>query len=185
MTLPPARPRSRPMQMHWRPSWGVRVHRAEAYLAHQQGVGGATSHITNPDRPAWESMYATAEGQQKGAGVGQASYLGQHDPGDEGSLRQRGQRYLGRLRQRMECPLCRHQAVAGALFSSGRRSVASSDSGGSSTTDGFAACVFVYSVGWHGTKHCSRRTAAGPRFRLPNQYFTVPTADPASMGPAI
>jgi hypothetical protein len=40
---------------------------AEAYLAHQQGVGGATEHLTHPDRPAWESMYATAEGQQKGA----------------------------------------------------------------------------------------------------------------------
>lgn len=40
----------------------------EIYLVHQQGVGGATEHLTNPDRPAWQSMNATAEGRSKGAG---------------------------------------------------------------------------------------------------------------------
>jgi hypothetical protein len=39
---------------------------AELYMAHQQGVGGATQHLTHPERPAWESMYATGEGQRKG-----------------------------------------------------------------------------------------------------------------------
>ena len=40
----------------------------ETYMVHQQGVGGAFEHISQPDRPAWQSMYATAEGQQKGPG---------------------------------------------------------------------------------------------------------------------
>ncbi|HEV8466022.1 MAG TPA: hypothetical protein VGQ63_13600 [Pseudolabrys sp.] len=47
---------------------GRPVSEAEVYLAHQQGVGGATEHLTHPDRAAWESMYATGEGQEKGAG---------------------------------------------------------------------------------------------------------------------
>jgi len=41
---------------------------AEQYLVHQQGVGGAYEHLTNPDRPAWQSMLSTGEGQQKGEG---------------------------------------------------------------------------------------------------------------------
>lgn len=41
---------------------------AEIYLVHQQGVGGAPEHIQNPKRSAWESMYATGEGQAKGPG---------------------------------------------------------------------------------------------------------------------
>jgi hypothetical protein len=47
---------------------GRPVSEAEVYMAHQQGVGGATQHLQNPDRPAWQSMYATAEGRQKGEG---------------------------------------------------------------------------------------------------------------------
>jgi hypothetical protein len=39
---------------------------AEVYLAHQQGVGGATAHLSNPDQPAWKSMAGTGEGRQKG-----------------------------------------------------------------------------------------------------------------------
>lgn len=39
---------------------------AEVYLAHQQGVGGATAHLSNPDSPAWQSMAQTGEGRQKG-----------------------------------------------------------------------------------------------------------------------
>lgn len=38
----------------------------EVYLAHQQGVGGATAHLTHPDQPAWQSMASTGEGRQKG-----------------------------------------------------------------------------------------------------------------------
>lgn len=39
---------------------------AELYMIHQQGIGGADRHWRNPDAPAWQNMYATAEGQQKG-----------------------------------------------------------------------------------------------------------------------
>ncbi len=39
---------------------------AEMYMVHQQGTGGAYEHITNPNRPAWQSMLATGEGQSKG-----------------------------------------------------------------------------------------------------------------------
>jgi hypothetical protein len=38
----------------------------ELYLSHLQGVGGATSHLRNPDQPAWISMLQTAEGRKKG-----------------------------------------------------------------------------------------------------------------------
>jgi hypothetical protein len=41
---------------------------AEQYLVHQQGVGGAYQHLMHPDQPAWQSMYNTAEGQEKGIG---------------------------------------------------------------------------------------------------------------------
>jgi hypothetical protein len=40
----------------------------EIYLVHQQGVGGAYEHLSNPDRPAWRSMHATGEGRNKGEG---------------------------------------------------------------------------------------------------------------------
>jgi hypothetical protein len=39
----------------------------ESYMIHQQGEGGAANHYTNPDRPAWQNMYATREGREKGA----------------------------------------------------------------------------------------------------------------------
>lgn len=38
----------------------------ELYMIHQQGWGGAQQHWANPDQPAWQSMYSTAEGRQKG-----------------------------------------------------------------------------------------------------------------------
>lgn len=41
---------------------------AELYLMHQQGTQGATMHLANPDKPAWQNMAATGEGRQKGAG---------------------------------------------------------------------------------------------------------------------
>lgn len=39
---------------------------ADIYLVHQQGEGGSRMHRRNPDQPAWKSMFATSEGQQKG-----------------------------------------------------------------------------------------------------------------------
>jgi hypothetical protein len=47
---------------------GRPITEAEGYLAHQQGVAGAFEHLAHPDRAAWESIAATAEGRQKGAG---------------------------------------------------------------------------------------------------------------------
>lgn len=38
----------------------------ELYMIHQQGIGGAAAHAANPDRPAWQNMYSTGEGRQKG-----------------------------------------------------------------------------------------------------------------------
>jgi uncharacterized protein (TIGR02594 family) len=40
---------------------------AELYMIHQQGWGGYHQHTAQPKRAAWESMYATAEGQRRGA----------------------------------------------------------------------------------------------------------------------
>lgn len=48
----------------------------EIYLVHQQGVGGAYEHITNPGRPAWQSMHATGEGRSKGSGWAQKAIWG-------------------------------------------------------------------------------------------------------------
>lgn len=38
----------------------------DLYMIHQQGEGGYAAHMANPERPAWENMASTAEGQQKG-----------------------------------------------------------------------------------------------------------------------
>jgi hypothetical protein len=38
----------------------------DMYLVHQQGVDGATEHVSHPDRLAWRSMCATNEGKEKG-----------------------------------------------------------------------------------------------------------------------
>lgn len=39
---------------------------ADIFLAHNQGVGGYLAHLQNPDQPAWRTMLATREGQEKG-----------------------------------------------------------------------------------------------------------------------
>jgi hypothetical protein len=39
----------------------------QLYMVAQQGRGGIDAHMANPDAPAWQNMYSTAEGQQKGA----------------------------------------------------------------------------------------------------------------------
>jgi hypothetical protein len=38
----------------------------DMYLVHQQGIDGATEHVSHPDRLAWRSMCATNEGKEKG-----------------------------------------------------------------------------------------------------------------------
>lgn len=38
----------------------------DLYLVHQQGIEGATEHLSRPSRLAWRSMCATEEGKQKG-----------------------------------------------------------------------------------------------------------------------
>lgn len=40
----------------------------ELYLTAQQGQGGVAAHLANPDAPAWQNMYSTAEGRKKGEG---------------------------------------------------------------------------------------------------------------------
>lgn len=40
----------------------------DLYMMHQQGSAGYLEHISNPDQPAWKSMYATGEGRSKGPG---------------------------------------------------------------------------------------------------------------------
>ncbi|HEX4044007.1 MAG TPA: hypothetical protein VHY10_20090 [Xanthobacteraceae bacterium] len=49
---------------------------AELYLAHQQGLGGAMAQLRNPDRPAWQNLAATSEGQRKGAAWARAAVWG-------------------------------------------------------------------------------------------------------------
>lgn len=39
---------------------------AELYLAHQQGVSGASAHLANPNQAAWQSMHSTLEGRKRG-----------------------------------------------------------------------------------------------------------------------
>jgi hypothetical protein len=62
---------------------------AEVYLAHQQGVGGATAHLSNPDQPAWQSMAGYGRGTAERGWLGQASDLGQHPRPIQGAIRQR------------------------------------------------------------------------------------------------
>ena len=38
----------------------------DLYLIHQQGVEGATQHVSQPNRLAWRAMCATDEGKEKG-----------------------------------------------------------------------------------------------------------------------
>ena len=39
---------------------------ADYYLAHQQGIGGATAHLSQPNIAAWQNMAGTIEGREKG-----------------------------------------------------------------------------------------------------------------------
>jgi hypothetical protein len=40
----------------------------DIYMMHQQGTAGYDAHMRNPDAPAWQNMYSTGEGKEKGAG---------------------------------------------------------------------------------------------------------------------
>jgi hypothetical protein len=53
---------------------------ADYYLAHQQGIGGAVAHISQPNLPAWQNMYGTVEGREKGQGWAKAAIWGNMTP---------------------------------------------------------------------------------------------------------
>jgi Transglycosylase SLT domain len=38
----------------------------DSYMIHQQGLAGYSTHLANPDGPAWQNMLSTGEGRQKG-----------------------------------------------------------------------------------------------------------------------
>lgn len=46
--------------------YGREAKLTDLYMIHLQGAGGAAAHAANPDAPAWQNMYSTAEGKQKG-----------------------------------------------------------------------------------------------------------------------
>lgn len=53
---------------------------ADYYLAHQQGVGGAVAHLTQPNLPAWQNMFSTVEGREKGQGWAKQAIWGNMTP---------------------------------------------------------------------------------------------------------
>ena len=53
---------------------------ADYYLAHQQGVGGATAHLSQPNLAAWQNMASTIEGQEKGQGWAKQAIWGNMTP---------------------------------------------------------------------------------------------------------
>lgn len=62
----------------------------ELYMVHQQGSGGFAAHQRNPDAPAWQNMYSTGEGQQKGQSWAQKAIWGNiptQDKAQFGSVR--------------------------------------------------------------------------------------------------
>lgn len=48
----------------------------EIYLMHQQGEAGAANHYSNPNGVAWENMFRTGEGRQKGERWAKAAIWG-------------------------------------------------------------------------------------------------------------
>ena len=52
----------------------------ELYLIHQQGAGGFAAHMAQPGRLAWESMFSTAEGQQRGRAWARQAIAGNLPP---------------------------------------------------------------------------------------------------------
>jgi len=53
---------------------------ADYYLAHQQGIGGATAHLSQPNLAAWQNMASTIEGREKGAGWAKQAIWGNMTP---------------------------------------------------------------------------------------------------------
>lgn len=53
---------------------------ADYYLAHQQGVGGAIAHLSQPNLPAWHNMASTIEGHEKGSGWAKQAIWGNMTP---------------------------------------------------------------------------------------------------------
>jgi hypothetical protein len=53
---------------------------ADYYLAHQQGIGGAVAHLSQPDLPAWKNMASTLEGRSKGDGWAKQAIWGNLTP---------------------------------------------------------------------------------------------------------
>jgi Transglycosylase SLT domain len=50
----------------FRQQYGREPTPTEIYLTHQQGQAGLAAHQANPDAPAWQNMYSTAEGRSRG-----------------------------------------------------------------------------------------------------------------------
>jgi len=53
---------------------------ADYYLAHQQGIGGAVAHLSQPNLPAWQNMVSTVEGREKGVGWAKQAIWGNMTP---------------------------------------------------------------------------------------------------------
>lgn len=48
----------------------------DLYMVHQQGEAGYAAHMKNPDLPAWENMFSTGEGRNKGERWAKAAIWG-------------------------------------------------------------------------------------------------------------
>lgn len=55
----------------------------DLYMMHQQGTDGYAQHLKDPTRPAWQSMYATREGREKGPGWSKKAIWGNLGPQDK------------------------------------------------------------------------------------------------------
>lgn len=53
---------------------------SDYYLAHQQGVGGAVAHLSQPNLAAWQNMASTIEGREKGASWAKQAIWGNMTP---------------------------------------------------------------------------------------------------------
>lgn len=67
-------------------SFGRAATPSDLYMIHQQGFGGYSQHLRNPDAPAWQNMLATGEGRQKGPGWAQRAISGNLPPNLRGRV---------------------------------------------------------------------------------------------------
>jgi hypothetical protein len=56
--------------------YGRKPSATDLYLTHQQGPAGYEAHMTNPNRPAWQSMLSTGEGRERGEKWAKAAIWG-------------------------------------------------------------------------------------------------------------